>query len=284
MNKTIDVLLNRYSLRNFKEDKVEENVVNQILEAGMCAASAGNLQPVSIIKIEDKDNAKWFVDNDMQGFIGKAPLNLLFCLDFNRLKKWSEHNKAPFVMEKSLRHFWVGFQDVIIMAQSIETAGSSLGVDSVYIGTTVDKIPQIQEKFGLPKGVIPIVLLTIGYPKTERKIARKLSTDCIVHNEKYVDHDEETLEKMYFEKYGPLQTNLTDELKERILQVVLEVDGEDRVKEVKEHLDSLDKVTMPMRYFGLHYVANWMARENTSLLDVLYDNGFIWAKGENHPK
>ena len=38
-----------------------------------------------------------------------------------------------------------------------------------------------------------------------------------------------------------------------------------------------------MRYFGLHYIANYMARDNTSFLDTLYKNGFIWAKGENFP-
>ena len=55
-------------------------------------------------------------------------------------------------------------------------------------------------------------------------------------------------------------------------------------KEVEEYLRNESKVSTPMRYFGLHYVANYMAKDNTGLLKILDDNGLIWASLQNHPK
>ncbi|MCK4551291.1 MAG: nitroreductase family protein [Tenericutes bacterium] len=283
MNETINILMNRSSVRVYQDKPIEKDILDSILKAGLASASAGNLQPVSIIKIENKINSQWFVDHHTQALVGKAPLNLLFCLDFHRLKKWSANHKAPFVMDKSFRHFWVGFQDVIIMAQTIETAANAYGIGSVYIGTIVDMIPDIQERYKLPKGVIPVVLLSMGYPTSKRKIAQKLSIDVVVHNEEYQDHSIEFLESEYKKKYGEPKTDLNEDRIKQILQVVLEVDGEEKKKEVEEYLKTIDKVSIPMRYFGLHYVANYMARDNTEFLEMLHDNGFIWAKGENHP-
>ena len=86
-------------------------------------------------------------------------------------------------MNKSLNHFWVGFQDVIILAQSIETAANSVGIGSCYIGTTLNFMKEIQEQFKLPKGVVPIVLLPMGYIDQEPRIANKLDLDIVFHDD-----------------------------------------------------------------------------------------------------
>lgn len=284
MNETLNIMNNRYSVRSFKEEPIPRHIQDQFINAGLKAASAGNLQPFSIIRIEDKENSKWFVEHHMQGFIEKAPLNLLFCLDFHRLQRWSKHHKAPFVMDKSLAHFWVGFQDVIILAQSIETAANSLGIGSVYVGTVMDYILELQEKFNLPKGVIPIVLLTMGYSNQPKKIARKLSQNLVVHDESYVNHSIDFLEEEFHLKYGDPTIKVTEEIIDKIYTVVKEVDGEKQAEIVKEYVRTQEKVSIPMRYFGLHYVAHRTAKENTKMLDALYKNGLVWAKGENFPK
>lgn len=284
MNDTLKVLNNRFSVRKFKDKDIDDSTLNKILEAGLKSASAGNLQPFSVIKVKDKQNREFLTNLGLQKFIGQAPVNLLFCLDFNRLRRWSEYHKAPFVMDKSMNHFWVGFQDVIILAQTIETAANSLGIGSCYIGTTLQFMSELQEHFKLPKGVIPVVLLPMGYIDQEKRIANKLDVDIIFHDEEYKEHDIEYINQKYLDKYGDPKLDLNSERLEKILEVITEVDGEERAKEVQTFLDKEEKVSMPMRYFGLHYVANYMAKYNTELLNFLYDNGLIWAKGENHPQ
>ncbi len=280
----MNILNNRTSVRVFKDQKIEKEILDKIIDAGLHGASAGNLQPISIIKIEDKENSQWFVDHEMQSLIAKAPLNLLFCLDFHRLKKWSEHHKTPFVADKSFRHFWVGFQDVIIAAQTIETAANSYGIGSCYIGTTVDMMGEIKKRFNLPQGVMPVVLLSMGYPKTERKVAAKLSRDIVVHDEIYHEPSIEFIEEEYHKKYGDDVLELNEERIKYYLDTVRIVEGEDKVQEVKEYLESKKFVERPARYFVYHYQARWMASDNTGMLDVLANDGFIWANRMNHPE
>lgn len=81
-NETMRLLYERASCRAFKDEKIPEEVLNEILEAGIHGATGGNLQPYSIIKIEDKKAKKRLVTEcDMQSIVEKAPVNLLFCID-----------------------------------------------------------------------------------------------------------------------------------------------------------------------------------------------------------
>jgi nitroreductase len=49
------VILERRSVRNFKDKQVPENLVRRILEAGRFAPSAGNCQPCRCIVVRDRD-------------------------------------------------------------------------------------------------------------------------------------------------------------------------------------------------------------------------------------
>ena len=54
-NQVEKVILERRSVRNFKDRQVPENLVRRILEAGRFAPSAGNFQPWSFLVIRDRD-------------------------------------------------------------------------------------------------------------------------------------------------------------------------------------------------------------------------------------
>ena len=113
-NETLKLLLERASCRSFNDKEIEPEVLEMVLEAGIHAPTGGNLQPYSIIKIEDKEKklklAEWFG----QKFIGTAPLDLMFCIDLHRLQRWAELEVAPFSATSSMPHFWISFQDTII--------------------------------------------------------------------------------------------------------------------------------------------------------------------------
>ena len=82
-NETLRFLHQRGSCRAFSERKIPEDVLNQVLEAGVHAPSAGNLQIVSIIKIVDLERREKIRQIcGGQSFIGEAPVNLVFCIDW----------------------------------------------------------------------------------------------------------------------------------------------------------------------------------------------------------
>ncbi|UCD95596.1 MAG: nitroreductase family protein, partial [Candidatus Zixiibacteriota bacterium] len=85
-NETLKLLHARSSCRSFHDKKIPPEVLKPVLEAGIHAATGGNLQPYSIIKIENnKTNRILARLCGDQEWIGAAAVNLLFCIDWHRL-------------------------------------------------------------------------------------------------------------------------------------------------------------------------------------------------------
>ena len=60
MNNTIELLKSHRSIRKFKDKKIDENLLNEIIRAGQAAASSSFLQGVSIIRITNQEKRKAF--------------------------------------------------------------------------------------------------------------------------------------------------------------------------------------------------------------------------------
>lgn len=281
-NPTVRLLHERSSVRSFFADRpVPREVVDDVLLAGIHAPSGGNLQPFSIIKITSPQAARDLADMCKQDFIGQAPVNLLFCLDFHRLQRWAELEVAPFSATASFRHFWIGFQDTIIAAQNICTAADALGLGSVYIGTIVDYMLQASERFGLPKGVLPVVLLCLGYPKHRPQPRRKLPLTAIVHEEMYRELPDQELLESFEQKYPgrsdpETRTAATAERLDEIIETCREVHGVAFAQKCRERIAREGYIREAHRYFGLHYRANVMPRANERLLRAVKELGFTW--------
>jgi FMN reductase [NAD(P)H] len=277
-NDTVRILCERASLRNFSKHELPEEVLNLILEAGIHSPTGGNLQPYSIIKIQNKETKKKLADLCEQNFIEKAPVDLLFCIDLHRIKRWTELELAPFTATSSFRHFWISFQDTVIAAQNIVTAADALGLGSVYVGTIIDFIPEIKKMFELPEGVFPVVLLSLGYPASKPLPRKKLGIDAIVHNEKYEERKDEELLQVFSEKYSEIKIPITKERLEKIYEVSKEVYGEDFAKKCIAKIKENGYINAAQRYFGLHYVANEMPKNNEDYLRFMEEAGFNWFK------
>lgn len=279
-NETIKLLYERASCRRFQDREVEEEVLNTILEAGVHAPSGGNLQPVSIIKIRDKKRREKMGKLSGQKFVEDAPVSLLFCIDWRRHKRWAELETAPFTADRAFRHFWISIQDVIICAQNICTAADSMGLGSCYIGTVMEWIPAAREMFDLPKGVVPVVLLCMGYPQLRPLPRKKLDAKFMVHPEKYVHFDDETILKEFKGKY-PEEIDITDNRLSQIKEVCRKVHGNEFAKECVNKIKENGYISPVQRYFALHYNADVMPRDNKRYLQLMKDCGFHWFEEYN---
>jgi nitroreductase len=277
-NETLSLLCERASCRNFSDKEIPEDVLNFIFQAGVHAPTGGNLQPYSIIEIKNRKKKDKLAKLCQQNFIGKAPVDLLFCIDWHRLKRWAELGIAPFTATSSFRHFWISFQDTIISAQNICTAADALGLGSVYIGTVIDLIPEVRKMFDLPQGVFPVVLLCIGYPATRALPRKKLDAKAIVHDEKYNDIPDDELLRFYDEKYSGVKIDINKERMEIIKQVCEETQGEEFAEKCLNKIKETGYISPVQRYFGLHYIANLMPEGNESFLKIMEESGFKWFK------
>ena len=278
-NPTMQLLLQRASCRSFQDKSIPDDVLNLVLEAGIHAPTGGNLQPYSIIKTNDKQTAAGLAKLcGEQPWIADAPTNLLFCIDWRRLERWAELEIAPFAGMAAFRNFWITFQDVIICAQNICTAGDAMGLGSVYIGTVMERFRELVEMFNLPKGVFPVVLLSLGYPKQRPLPRRKLGVDIIVHDETYQEPDDKTLREAYQDKYPDWKLKITEERLDTVRNVCRIVHGDDFALKCVEKIREQGYFGPVHNYFGLHYRADLMPEGNEEFLAMMEERGFTWFK------
>jgi len=277
-NETMRLLLERASCRDFSDRKIPSDVLRLVFEAGIHAPTAGNLQPYSIIKIENSEAREKLAEMCGQGIIGKAPVLLLFCIDLHRNERWAGLEVAPFTATSSFRHFWVSFQDTVICAQNICTAAEAMGLGSVYIGTVIDMPADIRAMFKLPKGVFPVVLLCMGYPKTKPTPRKKLGVDAVVHSECYREMEDKELMDAYNEKYDGYKLGITEERLETILQVCRKVHGKEFARKCDDRIKENGYINRAQHYFGLHYRADLMPDGNEEYLKIMEESGFGWFK------
>jgi len=278
-NETMRLLIERASCRNFADKKILPEVLNLVLEAGLHAPTGGNLQPYSIIKIERQETkAKLEKLCGSQPFIKKAPINLVFCIDWRRIQRWAELEVAPFTATNSFRHFWISFQDTIACAQNICTAADAMGLGSVYVGTSVDRSREIRDLLGLPQGVFAVVLLCLGYPQTTAKPRKKLGVDVVVHDEQYHELADEVLVDAYNKKYPDVKVTITDERLAIIATVCRSVHGKEFTDRCIARIKEQGYINPVQRYFGLHYPADEMPEGNNEFLAIVEEFGFNWFK------
>jgi len=279
MNRTLDLLVNRASCRVFKDKKIPAGVLNKLLEAGVHAPTGGNLQPWSIIRIE-KPAAKARLARlcEDQKFMASAPLNLVFCIDFHRLKRWAALETAPFSADAAVRPFWIAFQDTLICAQNICTAADALGLGSVYIGPVFDRLTDIRKMCRLPKGVIPVVAVTLGYPTVRPAPRKRLSAAVVVHSEVYRSIPDKELLAAFEEKYKNSRTAINAKDLKTIEKVCKAVHGAKFAGRCLAEIKARGYINRAQLYFGLHYRADRMLASNNKMIKALRAAGLTCFK------
>ncbi|MEB5687056.1 oxygen-insensitive NADPH nitroreductase [Mammaliicoccus lentus] len=202
MNETINLLQNHSSVRKFKNKPLTDEQVNHIFKSANQVSSFSLLQAVSIIRITDEDTRKAIMElSGPQSYIQEASEFWIFVSDFNR-----NHQIAPNVDITYTEFLQIGAVDVGLMAQNAMIAAESMGLGGVYIGGVRLNIEKLSELLELPKYVIPLVGLCIGYPAEEKaQLKPRLPKEVVMHHNKYEEFSLEDIEdydqemKKYYE-------------------------------------------------------------------------------------
>jgi hypothetical protein len=154
----------------------------------------------------------------------QAPVVLTICFDINRFNKWCRQNNTT---TDFLNLLWLlnGTIDASILSQNICVAAEYYGLGICYLGTTLYNAPEIGEVLELPRGVIPITALTIGYPEIIPELTDRLAPDSVIHWEKYGDYTAEQIAGIYAEKENleSSRTFVKENLRDNLAQVYAEV-------------------------------------------------------------
>jgi nitroreductase len=279
-NQVLKTIKERQSVRSFLDKIIEDEILNQIIDAGIRAPTSGNLQPYSLVVVKDKDKKEIIAQKTYQKFIKNADTLIFLILDFHRIGRWAKLSKSPFAMGKSLRHFLTAFHDVICCAQNMVIAAESLGIGSVFIGNVIELSEEFQEILNLPSLTFPSALLCLGYPDKIGKRTKRLATEVIVHRETYQSPDDDVIRKWYDEKYDDKKLELDEKLIWLYLNVVLCSLGEDAYCKAKEDLEKAGGLNIPQYLFGIQYQAHAMPKVGYKIRLDLIKAGFDCFKDE----
>ena len=191
----IELAKSHRSIRSYTPQEIDDSLLNDILLAGLRSSSAGNMQTWSVIVTRDEEKKRQLYElHRWQRFILEAPVLLTFCADVFRMREWIRVNNSKQSFDDFLG-FLTGTVDAVIAAQTISLAAESVGLGICYLGTTWWAADKIIEMMELPKWVLPVTSLVVGYPAEDPALRDRLPLDLIVHQEKYQRlSDEEILE------------------------------------------------------------------------------------------
>lgn len=200
MNKIIESLYGRKSVRIFEERPISDELKKEILLAAMQAPTAGNQQLYTILDITDQKLKDRLAEScDHQPFIAKAPMVLIFCAD---ILKWvdlfEEGGSKP--RKPGCGDLILAIDDALIAAQNAVVAAESLGIGSCYIGDIMEQCELHREMLHLPEYVFPAAMLVFGYPtkqQTERPKPKRCRLEDIVQENVYQRKDGAQLRKMF---------------------------------------------------------------------------------------
>lgn len=222
----IDRLKNRRTIRKYTEQDIPGQLLNELLEVAARASNTGNMQLYSVVVTRDKANKeKLSPAHFNQPMIRTAPVVLTFCADANRFVKWAEQRKAEAGFD-NLQTFIASTIDAMLFAQAFCDAAEEKGLGICYLGTTAYNADKIIEALSLPRLVVPIVTVTVGYPAQPLpEQVERLPLAAVVHQESYVDYTPESIDELYGEKEA-LEVNkqfVKENNKETLAQVFTDV-------------------------------------------------------------
>ncbi len=196
----LDTIFNHRSIRNFLEKEIEDSLLNTILEAGIRASTTGNMQVYSIIVTREKQiRQQLWEAHFKQNMVLEAPVHITFCADFNRFNKWCRQRKANAGYDNFLSFFTAAI-DALLVSQNVALAAEANGLGICYLGTVTYMADRIIEILDLPKAVVPVAAIVMGYPAQMPELTDRLPLSGVVHYEKYTDYTESSIDKIYADK------------------------------------------------------------------------------------
>ena len=215
----------RRSIRKYTSQNIDNELLNELLEAAFRSSNTGNMQLYSVVVTRDEEMKRKLAPFHFnQPMIMQAPVVLTFCADCNRFIKWCNQRKAEPGFD-NFQSFFTASIDAVIAAQTFCTAAESKGLGICYIGTVTYLTQSIIDVLNLPEYVVPVATVTVGYPEVIPPQPERLPLEAVVHQETYQDYHPEDIDRFYSEKENSeVNKNYVEEnRKETLAQIFTDI-------------------------------------------------------------
>ncbi|MGN1214590.1 MAG: NADPH-dependent oxidoreductase, partial [Bacteroidaceae bacterium] len=178
----------------------------------------------------------------------EAPVVLTFCADYNRVTQWCRQRKATPGYDDFLS-FLNAAIDTLLYCQTFCNMAEQQGLGLCFLGTTIYNPQQIIDTLKLPRLVMPVATITLGWPNEEGSVSDRLPIDAIIHNEEYKDYSSEDIDEYYTPK--------------------------EQLPENKRFVEINNTQTLAQVYTNLRYKPDDCRAMSELLLNTLKNQGFL---------
>ena len=187
----------RRTIRKYSNKEVSEELLSSLLEDAARTQTMGNLQLYSVVVTRSEEGkAKLSPAHFNQPMVKNAPVVLTICADFRRTTRWCEERKAVPGYDNFLS-FLNAASDALLYTQTFCNLAEEAGLGLCYLGTTIYMPKMIIEALNLPKLVMPVATLTLGWPDEQPPLTDRLPLASFIHNESYKDYTSKDIDTYY---------------------------------------------------------------------------------------
>ena len=155
----LELMQQRYAVRNFDTKQVEKEKLDKILQAGRLSPTSVNEQPQRIFVLKSDDALAKVRRVCKYAF--NAPVVLLICYD----------KDVSWKADKYGDEFDSGEMNCSIVTTAMMLQATELGLGTLWVrGYHTQDIIDI---FDLPQNIVPVCMLDVGYPAQDSKPSSK---------------------------------------------------------------------------------------------------------------
>ncbi|UCE73338.1 MAG: nitroreductase family protein [Methanomassiliicoccales archaeon] len=169
----IDVIKARRSVRRFRQKKIEDNMIREIIEFGNLAPSAGNLQPRDFVVVKEPDTKKKLARAALdQDFVAEAPVVVVVCANLRRCAPYGTRGRELYCI-----------QDSAAAIENMLLAIVDKGLACCWVGAFDENA--VSGILDMPQHIRPMALLPIGYSEVKTGFASRIDLDELIHHERW---------------------------------------------------------------------------------------------------
>ena len=239
----------RRTIRKYSRKDVSEGLLKTLLEQAEHTPTMGNLQLYSVVITRKEEGKRRLAPAHFnQPMVEGAPVVLTFCADFRRTTLWAENRNATPGYDNFLS-FLNAATDALLYCQTFCNLAEEEGLGTCFLGTTLYNSGDIVEALQLPRLVMPVATITLGWPDEHPARPDRLPIDGIIHDETYDD-------------YTPARINAFYTFKEKL-------------EENRHFVEINHKETLAQVFTDLRYTKHDNESMSAGLLEVLKQQGFL---------
>ena len=190
----------RRSIRKYSNRAVSEELLNRLLAEAERTQTMGNLQFYSVVVTRDDEMKRRLSPAHFnQPMVTSAPVVLTFCADTRRTTLWAENRQAEPGYDNFLS-YQNAATDALLFCQTFCNLAEEEGLGCCFLGTTVYMPQLIIDTLKLPRLVMPVATITLGWPDEQPPLTDRLPLEAVMHRETYCDYTPERIDRFYSAK------------------------------------------------------------------------------------